>query len=100
MSKTKVNNKFFLKMGQHYLKNLTSWTRGLQSHKKESFFQSPIDCNESYLKYGFTFTGDSEAPCPLCLISTSTEKIGVKKEDALRRDKWRDRVRAIAEGMG
>ena len=29
-----------------------------------------------------------------------TEKIGLKKEDALRRDKWRDRGRAIAEGMG
>ena len=28
------------------------------------------------------------------------EKIGLKKEDALRRDKWRDRVRAIAEEMG
>ena len=25
-----------------------------------------------------------------------TEKIGLKKEDALNRDKWRDRVRAIA----
>ena len=28
------------------------------------------------------------------------EKIGLKKEDALDRDKWRDRVGAIAEGMG
>ena len=27
------------------------------------------------------------------------EKINLK-EDALRRDKWRDGVRAIAEGMG
>ena len=29
-----------------------------------------------------------------------TEKIGLKKEDVLRRDKWRDGVRTIAEGMG
>ena len=29
-----------------------------------------------------------------------TEKIGLKKEDALRRDKWRDGVRAIAERLG
>ena len=29
-----------------------------------------------------------------------TEKIGLKKKDTLRRDKWRDGVRAIAEGMG
>ena len=28
------------------------------------------------------------------------EKIGWKKEDALNRDKWRDEVQAIAEGMG
>ena len=27
-------------------------------------------------------------------------KVGLKKEDALRRDKWRDGVREIAEGMG
>ena len=27
--------------------------------------------NESYLKYGFISTGDSEAPCPLCLICKS-----------------------------
>ena len=27
-------------------------------------------------------------------------KISLKKEDALRRDKWRDGVRAIAQGMG
>ena len=33
-------------------------------------------------------------------VEEETEKIGLKKEDALRRDKWRDRVRAIAEGMG
>ena len=32
-------------------------------------------------------------------VEEETEKIGLKKEDALRRDKWRDRVRAIA-GMG
>ena len=33
-------------------------------------------------------------------VEEETEKIGLKKEDALRQDKWRDRVRAIAEGMG
>ena len=33
-------------------------------------------------------------------LEEETEKIGLKKEDALRRDKWRDGVRAIAEGMG
>ena len=33
-------------------------------------------------------------------MEEETEKIGLKKEDALRRDKWRDEVRAIAEGMG
>ena len=33
-------------------------------------------------------------------VEEETEKIGLKKEDARRRDKWRDRVRAIAEGMG
>ena len=33
-------------------------------------------------------------------MEEETEKIGLKKEDALRRDKWRDRVREIAEGMG
>ena len=32
-------------------------------------------------------------------VEEETEKIGLK-EDALRRDKWRDGVRAIAEGMG
>ena len=32
-------------------------------------------------------------------VEEKTEKIGLK-EDALRRDKWRDGVRAIAEGMG
>ena len=32
-------------------------------------------------------------------VEEETEKIGLKKEDALRRDKWRDGVRAIAEGM-
>ena len=30
-------------------------------------------------------------------VEEETEKIGLKKEDALRRDKWRDGVRAIAE---
>ena len=29
-----------------------------------------------------------------------TEEIGLKKEDALNRDKRRDKVQAIAEGMG
>ena len=33
-------------------------------------------------------------------VEEETEKISLKKEDALRRDKWRDGVRAIAEGMG
>ena len=33
-------------------------------------------------------------------VEEKTENIGLKKEDALRRGKWRDRVRAIAEGMG
>ena len=33
-------------------------------------------------------------------VEEETQKIGLKKEDALRRDKWRDGVRAIAEGMG
>ena len=33
-------------------------------------------------------------------VEEEREKIGLKKEDALRRDKWKDRVRAIAEGMG
>ena len=32
-------------------------------------------------------------------LEEETEKIGLKKEDALRRDKWKDGVRAIAEGM-
>ena len=33
-------------------------------------------------------------------VEEETEKIGLKKEGALRRDKWRDGVRSIAEGMG
>ena len=33
-------------------------------------------------------------------VEEETAKIGLKKDDALRRDKWRDGVRAIAEGMG
>ena len=33
-------------------------------------------------------------------VEEETDKIGLKKEDALRRDKWRDRVREIAKGMG
>ena len=32
-------------------------------------------------------------------MEEETEKIDLKKEDALRRDKWRDGVREI-EGMG
>ena len=33
-------------------------------------------------------------------MEEETEKIGLKKDDALNRAKWRDGVRAIAEGMG
>ena len=33
-------------------------------------------------------------------VEEETEKIGLKKEDALRRDKWRDGVREIVERMG
>ena len=33
-------------------------------------------------------------------MEEETEKIDLKKEDALRRDKWSDEVRSIAEGMG
>ena len=33
-------------------------------------------------------------------VEKETEKIGLKKEDVPRRDKWRDEVRAIANGMG
>ena len=33
-------------------------------------------------------------------MEEETEKIGLKEEDALRRDKWKDRVREIAEEMG
>ena len=33
-------------------------------------------------------------------VQEETNNIGLKKEDALRRDKWRDGVRAIAERMG
>ena len=33
-------------------------------------------------------------------VEEETEKIGLKKEDALRRDKRRDGVQAIAEEMG
>ena len=33
-------------------------------------------------------------------VEEETEEIGLKKEDALRRDKWREGVQAIAEGMG
>ena len=33
-------------------------------------------------------------------VEEETEKIGLKKKDALNQDKWRDGVRAIAEGMG
>ena len=33
-------------------------------------------------------------------VKEETEKIGLKNEDALTQDKWRDGVRAIAEGIG
>ena len=33
-------------------------------------------------------------------MKEETERIGLKKEDALNRDKWRDGVRVIAEGIG
>ena len=33
-------------------------------------------------------------------VEEETEKIGLKKKDALNRAKWRDGVRAIAEGIG
>ena len=33
-------------------------------------------------------------------VEEETEKIGLKKEDALNRNKWRDGVRVIAKGMG
>ena len=33
-------------------------------------------------------------------VEEETEKIGLKKEDALNRNKWRDGVQAIAEVMG
>ena len=33
-------------------------------------------------------------------VEEETEKISLKKENALNQSKWRDRVRAIAEGMG
>ena len=33
-------------------------------------------------------------------VEEETDMIGLKKENAPRRDKWRDGVRAIAEGMG
>ena len=32
-------------------------------------------------------------------VEEEMEKIDLKKEDALNRDKWRDRVLAIADGM-
>ena len=32
-------------------------------------------------------------------VEEETEKIGLKKENALNRNKWRDGVQAIAEGM-
>ena len=57
-------------MDQYHLKNLTSRPRVLQSQKKrKASFNRQY--NESYLKYGFISTGDSEAPCPLCLICKS-----------------------------
>ena len=33
-------------------------------------------------------------------VEEETEKIGLKKKDALNQAKWRDEVQAIAEGMG
>ena len=33
-------------------------------------------------------------------VEEETEKIGLKKDNTLSRAKWRDGVRAIAEGMG
>ena len=33
-------------------------------------------------------------------VEEETEKVGLKKQDALRRDKWRDGMRAIAERTG
>ena len=33
-------------------------------------------------------------------VEEETEKIGLKKEDALNQGKWRDGVQAIAEEMG
>ena len=33
-------------------------------------------------------------------VEEETEKIGLKKKVALRRNKWRDGVQAIAKGMG
>ena len=33
-------------------------------------------------------------------MDEETERIGLKKEDTLNQAKWRDRVQAIAEGMG
>ena len=33
-------------------------------------------------------------------VEEKTEKIGLKKEDALNRAKWRNGVLAIAEGLG
>ena len=33
-------------------------------------------------------------------VQEDTVKIGLKKENALNRGKWRDGVQAIAEGMG
>ena len=33
-------------------------------------------------------------------VEEETKKIGLKKENALNRDKWRDGVQVIAEGIG
>ena len=33
-------------------------------------------------------------------MEEETKKIGLKKEDAMNRAKWRDGVQAVAEGMG
>ena len=43
--------------------------------------------------------GPSKKTCKKQVVKKK-EKIDLKKEDALNRDKWRDRVQAIAKRMG
>ena len=71
-------------MGQHHLKNLTLWTRGLPLQKK---WKASFNCqyNESYFKYIFISTGDSKAPCPLCVICNSKLSNEVMKPSRLLR---------------